>query len=107
MKLEILINLTKDKSTESIATNSEIATTNNDNSNKNSIESSNSNNSNNNTNNTNDGHDEDAPEPAISNLKISLDKHNTPIKVVSVPTRNSPSPEGTIIIIITIINIYH
>ena len=84
MKLEILINLKMEKSTESAPTTiSEISTTNNNNSNDD----------------TNDNDEDDgAASPTAPNLKINLDKpdkHNTPIKEVIVPTRNSPSPEGT------------
>jgi hypothetical protein len=94
MKLEILINIKMDKSTESVATGSEISTTNNNN-----------NDSSNNTNDDNNDDDESTP-LASHNLQINLakpDKHNTPIKEpLIVPSRNSPSPEGIVILIITI-----
>ena len=87
MKLEILINLKMEKSTESVPTISEISTTNNNNSNDDT--------------NDNDG-DDGAASPTTPNLKINLekpDKHNTPIKEVIVPTMNSPSPDGIMIFI--------
>ena len=86
MKLEVLINIKMDKSTESVATGSEISTTNNNN-----------NDSSNNTNDDNND-DEESTIPTSHNLQISLtkpDQHNTPIKEpLVVSTRNSPSPEG-------------
>jgi len=87
MKLEILINIKMDKSSESVVSINEIST-NDDNK---------SDDNNNNNNNTTDDDNNNENKSKATNLKINLsepDKNNTPIKEMA--NSRNPSPEGNI-----------
>ena len=85
MKLEILINIKMDKSSESVVSINEISTNDDNKSDDN------------NNNNTTDDDNNNENKSKATNLKINLsepDKNNTPIKEMA--NSRNPSPEGNI-----------